>query len=137
MALRRIRFRIRTRRRLVVLTVLALLLQQLAMASYACTLPVGNAMADVQMAAMSDGEGCAQMQRAVGVDRALCLKHCAPDASSNPDVRAPSVPLSLLADLAPLMPAQAPMSVAPRLRERAYLSQASPPPTILFCTLLI
>ena len=137
MARRRFRFRLRSSRRLVVLTVLAMLMQQLAMSAYACTLPVGGAMAATQMAAMADGEGCAEMQKAAGVDRALCLKHCAPDASSNPDVRAPSVPLSMLPALAPAMPALMPMSLAPPRREHAYLAQASPPPSILFCSLLL
>lgn len=137
MVRRRFRFRLRSSRRLVVLVALAMLLQQLVMSAYACTLPIGSVMPDTQMAAMADGEGCAQMQQASGLDRALCVKHCAPDTPSNPDIRSPSVPFSMLPALAPAMPALLPMSLLPPRPDRVYLAQASPPPPILFCSLLI
>lgn len=127
------RIRPATRRRLFWLAALLSLWQQVAMAAYVCTMPA-DAMADGMHAAMA--RTCPEMRSHAG--HALCLKHCAPDTSVQPDARTPNVPASLLPALVPTMLAAAPMSSAHIPPRRAgVLPDASPPVRLLFCSLLI
>jgi len=80
---------------------------------------------------------CPEMQHAP-VNRLLCAKHCASDASAPTDARPLSVPPNLLTALPPVLPVvvmHAHMAVEP---ERLYRLRAPPPPaSLLFCSLLI
>lgn len=122
----------RTRLRLALLASIALLLQQLTFAAYACVAPV--AAAPTAMGA--DCEGMSMPMPAVGND-ALCGHYCAQPTTQVPDVRTPTVPPMLLPAMLPdttLLIALAPVA-AP-----AYCAapHPSPPPaTILYCTLQI
>ncbi|HEY8587014.1 MAG TPA: hypothetical protein VIL60_09850 [Rhodanobacter sp.] len=128
------------RRRLVWLVTAMLLWQQVAVAAYACVVPVSTpaVATPVQTSSMmAMGDDCEHM-KAVSADP-LCSKHCQPDHATQVEARVTSVPLSALAALPP-----APLSVAtmlpPSNRALARLDRLiAPPPTprLLFCSLLI
>lgn len=115
---------------------------QSAMAGYVCTMPdgsmaptmaMGTAAADRAMA-----DTCPQMQHTTA-DRALCAKHCNTDASAPTVAHAPTVPPSLFMALPPVVPAAialiSPATVHHRQSDR--LRSPPPPPSLLFCSLLI
>jgi hypothetical protein len=133
--------RARLTRWLLLGSVLFMLGLQSALAAYACAMPsrtMGSVMV-MEASAMdaSMAKNCPEMQHAP-VDRLLCAKHCASDASAPADVRPLSVPPNLLTALAPVWPMvvmQTQVAVDP---ERLYRLRAPPPPTtLLFCSLLI
>ena len=86
----------RTRLRIVLLAVLALLFQQVALASYACSavdMPVSN----VGMTAHCDGMPMTHGQQ----NQALCSAHCAHQMAATQDAHAPTVPPLLMPALLP------------------------------------
>ncbi len=129
-----------TRRRLVWLVTAMLLWQQMAVAAYACVVPVSapDAVTQVQAASMvMMGADCEHMPEAPV--EPLCIKHCQPDHVTQVEARDVSVPLNALTALPPT-----PLSVAavlpPSDRTLARLDRllAPPPaPRLLFCSLLI
>lgn len=136
------RFHLSRRRRILWIgTVLfCLLFQQLAMASYVCTLP--TVLADTALT-----NDCAAMGMASKAPSASkhvhsssdprCTEHCSSHVTSTPDARVPMVPPLLLPPASPVLVgtiAQTPTRVT--LPELA-LRRADPPPMLRFCTLLI
>lgn len=135
-------FRLSRRRRILWIgTVLfCLLFQQLAMASYICTLPA----APVDRVLTGD---CAAMGMAAKQLPASkhdqshpdprCTEHCSANVTSTPDARVPMVPPLLLPPASPTVVgtiAHAPERVSlPDLAMR----RIGPPPTLAFCSLLI
>ncbi|WP_266181923.1 hypothetical protein [Dyella humicola] len=131
----------RRRRILWIGTVLfCLLFQQLAMASYVCTLPA------VPVDAALTGE-CAAMGMASKAPSASkhvhsspdprCTEHCSSHVTSRPDARVPTVPPLLLPPASPMLagtivhaPEQVPLP-------DFALRRPEPPPTLRFCSLLI
>lgn len=113
-----------------------LLFQQVAMATYVCTLPETQ-----RTVALTDT--CAEMMAnlAHGPTHTQkdprCAEHCAPNQPSQSDARAPTVPPLVLPFLSPL--ALGTVAIVP---ERSALpdpvqQRPQPPPTLRFCTLLI
>lgn len=128
----RLRLSRRSRQRLALLVACALLLQQLALAAYACALDVAPAHAAMVMS------GGMPMPAAPGGDMALCTYHCADQAPATPDARTPTVPPAMLPALAPSASILAPATLAPPPASfRATLRPPPLPATLLFCTLLI
>ncbi|HEX7111782.1 MAG TPA: hypothetical protein VF216_05010 [Mizugakiibacter sp.] len=128
----RLRLSRRSRLRLALLVACALLLQQLALAAYACTLDVAPAHAT--MGASSE----MPMPAASGGDAALCAYHCADHTSVTPDARAPTVPPAMLPALVPSASALAPAAFVPLPASLRTAPRPPPlPATLLFCTLLI
>ncbi|MEJ7745712.1 MAG: hypothetical protein WKF61_02950 [Luteimonas sp.] len=114
----------------VALTVLvALLLQQVAMAGYACPL---TQMPAQQQAMMAD---CEEMQ--MEDSAVLCEKHCNPDNSTSPDLKVASVPPVAL----PPPRFEFSQSLIPLPSARDYedvrVCQSDPPPLLRFCSLQI
>jgi len=111
------------------LVLVALLLQQVAMAGYACPLIEQPAQ---QQALMTD---CDEM-RMVESD-VLCEKHCNPDNSTSPDLKVASVPPVAL----PPARFEFAQSLLPMPSARRYadvrLCQSDPPPLLRFCSLQI
>ncbi|MEN6540217.1 MAG: hypothetical protein ABFC67_11450, partial [Mizugakiibacter sp.] len=97
---------LRTRLRLALLAACALLLQQLALAAYACTLDA--APAQTAMAAHCEG---VPMSSSPGSAAALCGYHCAEQAPAAPDARTPTVPPAMLPALPPAAPALLPLAL--------------------------
>lgn len=86
----------RTRLRLTLLAVLALLFQQVALASYACAIadvPAGH----TTMSTPCDGMPMTQQEQ----NPVLCAVHCAQQTPTPTDVHAPTVPPLLLPALLP------------------------------------
>ena len=123
----------RTRLRLVLLAVLAMLFQQVALASYACStvdMPVSN----VGMTAHCDGMPMTHGQQ----NQALCSAHCAHQALTTQDAHAPTVPPLVMHALlpAPIVLATSPATYA--AREHAAVWRLSGiPPALRFRILLI
>lgn len=89
----------RTRLRLALLAVMALLFQQTALAAYACShadIPTGN----TAMAAHCEEMPMAQAEQSP----ALCHAHCAHQPVTTLDVHAPTVPPLLMPALLPAPP---------------------------------
>ena len=136
------RFHISRRRRILWIgTVLfCLLFQQLAMASYICTLPSApvNAALSGDCAAMSVTSKLPPASKHVrSSPDPRCTEHCSSHVTSTPDARVPMVPPLLLPPASPTVVgtiAHAPEQVA--LRNLA-LRRLGPPPTLAFCSLLI
>jgi hypothetical protein len=131
-------FRVRsaTRRRTLLLAVVALLLQQMTLAVYACNLPTGAMAGMPTMTTMADDGLCPQVD--ARAEQALCLKHYAPDTLVAPTAHAPSVPPLPLPALPPDGPALMARMSTPAPPERVYPPPDSPPSAmLLFCTLLI
>lgn len=109
---------------------LSLLLQQAAMAAYACPLeqmPQQKAMPQT----------CAGMGMQQARDNpALCAKHCAPDLATATAHAALTVPASLLppTGLPPVLQAQLHQGVA---RAAVPIARSDPPPRLRYCSLLI
>lgn len=115
---------------------------QSALAAYVCAMPDGamgptmgmrTAAADAAMAST-----CPQMKH-TAADRALCAKHCASEASAPTAAHPLSVPPSVLVALPPLLPRAVALSspMTAHQRERNRLRSHAPPPSLLFCSLLI
>lgn len=129
---RRPRLSRRSRLRLALLAACALLLQQLALAAYACTLDVAPAHA-----AMGMSSGMPMPASPAG-DGALCAHHCADHTSVTPDARTPTVPPAMLPALVPSASVLAPAMSAPLPSSSRAAPRPPPlPATLLFCTLLI
>jgi hypothetical protein len=124
----------RTRLRLTLLAVLALLFQQTALAAYACShadMPVGN----TAMAMHCEGMPMTQAEQSP----ALCSAHCAHQPVTTPDVHAPTVPPLLMPALLPTPPltlAALPASHASNAGDAAWRLSGIPP-TLRFRVLLI
>lgn len=125
----------RTRLRLALLAACALLLQQLALAAYACTLDA--APATTAMAAHCEGMSM-PMPSSPRSDAALCGYHCVDQAPTAPDARTPTVPPDMLPALPPAAPALLPLALMSPPPAYCAAPHPSPPPaTILYCTLQI
>lgn len=123
----------RTRLRIVLLAVLALLFQQVALASYACStvnMPVSN----VGMTAHCDGMPMTHGQQ----NQALCPAHCAHQALTTQDVHAPTAPPLLMPALlpAPIVLTVLPTAHMARVHTAAWRLSGIPP-TLRFRVLLI
>lgn len=122
----------RHRCRIALLAMMCLLLQQLALAAYAC--PLEQIPADTSAMA----EHCAEMGMQPAQDNpALCAKHCAPDLSTAADhVTKLSVPALALPplDFAPVLVVPVAHVV---LNTDAPVTRTGPPPRLRFCSLLI
>jgi len=128
---RRPHFARRTRLRIALLALCALLLQQLALAAYACPLPSSVA----PMTAMAAMPGCAGMPATGAHGAQLCAQHCAQQTPAPQDARSPTVPALALPPQPPVLAIAAP-APAPRFGDRATAGLgASPPPRS--CVLLI
>jgi hypothetical protein len=123
----------RTRLRLTLLAVFALLFQQVALASYVCAsadVPAANAAMHLHC----DGMPMAQQKQAP----ALCAQHCARQASATQDARLPNVPPLLMPALLPAPPTvvASPVASAPHVRSAAWRTSGIPP-ALRFRVLLI
>jgi hypothetical protein len=123
----------RTRLRLTLLAVLALLFQQVALASYVCASPDMSA-GGAAMRAHCDGMPMAQQKQAT----ALCPQHWAQQASVTQDARLPNVPPLALPAMLPPMPGivALPLSRASPERDAPWRSRGIPP-ALRFRVLLI
>ncbi|QBB72651.1 hypothetical protein ELE36_10335 [Pseudolysobacter antarcticus] len=137
----RFRFRCATRRRLIWLVTLLMVWQQVALAAHVCPMTPQSTgrvteMTSADPMAAMDAD-CPDMQRAISTP--LCQQHCVPDHATQVDARAPSVPLSALASIPPML-----MSVAivagqsdRALAWRNHHRTPPPVPRVLFCSFLI
>lgn len=134
--LREIR-RARLTRGLLLVGVLFMLWSQAALAAYACMSPSGS-MASSAISGTSMRATCPQMMHSAA-DHMVCTKHCAPDASTSTVTPSLSVPPSVVAALPPVLPDAvalvSPVTAGDRQRDR--LRAPPPPPSLLFCSLLI
>jgi hypothetical protein len=123
----------RTRLRLVLLAVLSLLLQQVALAAYACS-PGDVPATNTAMAAH-----CDDMPMSPGEPKpTLCPAHCAQPTLATPDVHAPTVPPLLLPALLPAPIVLAPLPIAhATYTQAATWRRSGTPPTLRFRVLLI
>lgn len=120
----------RLRMRLAWVGLLALLLQQSALAAYAC--PVETRPAPV--AAMA---GCEGMEMPDQDSPALCDQHCLRDRVVSPDLKAPQVPALAMPPLHfALIEALLPPVQAQFYRD-VPICQSDPPPAQRFCSLQI
>lgn len=124
----------RTRLRLTLLAVLALLFQQAALAAYACSqadIPAGN----TAVAAHCEGMPMAQVDQSP----ALCHAHCSHQPVTTQDMHAPTVPPLLVPALVPASPlllTALPASHASNAGDAAW-RLSSIPPALRFRVLLI
>jgi hypothetical protein len=124
----------RTRLRLALLAVVALLFQQTALAAYACSradMSVGN----TAMAMHCEGMSMAQAEQSP----ALCSAHCAHQPLTTPDMHAPTVPPLLMPALVPVISLTLmtlPALHASNARDVA-LRRSEIPPALRFRVLLI
>ncbi|MDE1959447.1 MAG: hypothetical protein KGI40_10250 [Xanthomonadaceae bacterium] len=131
---RRPHFTRRTRLRLALLALCALLFQQMALAAYACPLPA-SATAMAPMTAMASMPGCAGMPQMDAHGTQLCAQHCAQQAPAPQDARLPAVPALALPPQPPVLVVAASLQ-SPRFDDRAAADlDGSPPPRS--CVLLI
>jgi hypothetical protein len=123
--------RYRRRFRIILVTILCLLFQHAALATYLCPT---EPMPDKTMAST---ESCAGMGMAQKQDNpALCQKHCNPDHSFAPDTVKLSVPPLALPPLV-LAPVYAQRVSRVALQTDVPISRSDPPPRLRFCSLLI
>jgi hypothetical protein len=128
---RRPHFARRTRLRIALLALCALLFQQLALAAYACPLPASAA----PMTAMASMPGCAGMPLMGAHGAQFCVQHCAQQTPAPQDARLPTVPALALPPQPPVLALAAP-GPSPCFGDRATADLgASPPPHS--CVLLI
>ena len=115
--------------RIALAVLLALLLQQVAMAGYACPL---TQMPAQQQAMMADCDGMAMEDSS-----ALCEKHCNPDNATSPDLKVVSVPPVALPP--PRFEFSQSLNPPPSMRdyEDVRVCQSDPPPLLRFCSLQI
>jgi hypothetical protein len=124
--------RARTRFRVSLLVLASLLLQQVAMAAYACEL------AEAAPPPMPPGmEHCAQMDMAPAQAEspALCGKHCVPDLTLVTDHATPGVPAPVMASAFSLVFSE-PVSHVTRQVE-VPIARSDPPPRLRYCSLQI
>ena len=132
---RRPLFARRTRLRIALLALCALLFQQLALVAYACSLPQAAVPVQAAMQSMASMPCCDGMTSMIHHARALCVQHCAQPAPAPQDARAPMVSALALPPQPPVL-AITPAPPSTRLDERAAADLgASPPPRC--CVLLI
>lgn len=125
------RARQRLRLRIAVAAILCLLLQQLALAAYACT--VTQAPPEPVAAAGH----CAEMGMAPQQDNpVLCEKHCNPDRVVTADIAKLSV-LPLALPPAAFGPVLAQSVSHAAVQTRAPIARSDPPPRLRYCSLLI
>lgn len=122
-------FRRRNLFRVALTVLLAFLLQQVAIAGYACPL---TQMPAPQQAMMDDCEGMEMEDSAM-----LCKKHCNPDNSANPELRVGSVPPSALPALRFDLPVALISGSSAQRYEDVPVCQSDPPPQLRFCSLQI
>lgn len=123
----------RTRLRLALLAVVALLFQQTALAAYVCS-QANMSAANAAMSAHCGGMPMAQVKHS----SALCLAHCAHHAVPTQEVHAPTVPPLLMSALVPASLTLAALPVASVQSERAARWRLSSiPPALRFRVLLI
>jgi hypothetical protein len=120
------------RRRLTWLTLLALLLQQLALVAYACPAEITYAATDVAQMA-----GCEGMERPDPDAPALCDQHCRRDHVAAPDLKAPQIPPLALPPVHFALSAALVPPVHAQYYEDVPACQADPPPAQRFCSLQI
>lgn len=123
-----------TRLRLALLAVVALLLQQTALAAYACSL-TNVPMSNTVMAAHCEGMPMAQAEQSP----ALCSEHCAQQPVTTPELHAPTVPPLLLPALLPALSltlVALPVSSARNARDATWRLSGIPP-VLRFRVLLI
>lgn len=94
----------RTRLRLALLAVLALLFQQVALASYLCS-PADMPASNIAMNTHCDVMPMVDGESPTKANPALCTQHCAQQTSTMRDARLPTVPPLLLPALLPTAPA--------------------------------
>jgi hypothetical protein len=118
----------RRRLRLAWLTLLALLFQQVALASYVCP----NAETPTQTVSMA---GCEGMEMPDPDAPALCHQHCVRDHVTSPDLKAPQLPMLALP------PLHFAMVLLPPVEALHYQDvptcRSDPPPAQRFCSLQI
>lgn len=127
----------RTRLRLTVLALLALLFQQAILTAYACQLPSQpQAVAAASMATMP---GCTSMQPDMphhpADQHGLCTQHCAQQPSTQQDARLPSISALVLPPQPPFFGAM-PLPPARSVLLNPQLALREPPPRPS-CALLI
>lgn len=103
----------RNRLRLTLLATLALLFQQVALASYLCS-PVDTTQRNGAMSMHCDGMPMAQGQAAP----AMCVQHCAQQTPTTQDARLPNVPPLLLPAMLPAPPSLVGLPVSRATHER-------------------
>ncbi|WP_297900020.1 hypothetical protein [Metallibacterium sp.] len=132
---RRPHFARRTRLRIALLALCALLFQQLALVAYACSLPQVAVPVQAAMQSMASMPGCDGMTSMIQHARALCVQHCAQPAPAPQDARLPTVPALALPPQPPVLAIAAP-APSPCFGDRttAGLGASSPP---RYCVLLI
>ena len=132
---RRPLFARRTRLRIALLALCALLFQQLALVAYACSLPQAAVPVQAAMQSMASMPCCDGMTSMIQHARALCVQHCAQQTPAPQDARSPTVPVLALPPQPPVL-AIAVSLQSTRFDDRAPVDLgASPPPRC--CVLLI
>ncbi|HET8701057.1 MAG TPA: hypothetical protein VFL97_05260 [Nitrococcus sp.] len=122
-----------TRRRTLLLAMVALLLQQIALGAYACNRLQGTMAGMPVMVPMSDMGQPTPHQ----ADHVLCVKHCTPDRAISSDVR-PGMPGAMLAALPPALLTVTAVALTQAPPRHLYPPPSPPPPAILlFCSLLL
>lgn len=124
----------RTRLRLALLVVLALLFQQTALAAYVCS-SADMPARDTAMAAHCENMPMVQTEQSP----AWCPAHCSQQPMTTPDLHAPVVPPLLMPALPPtsaLTPTALPVSNTRHARAAAWRLSGLPP-TLQFRVLLI
>ncbi len=117
----------RTLCRVALTVLLTLLLQQVAMAGYACPLVLAPVQQH-EMMAECDGM---EMEDAP----ALCEKHCNPDDSTAPDLKLLSVPALALPPARFALPQS--LNPLPLAYASVPVCKSDPPPLLRFCSLQI
>ena len=131
---RRPHFARRTRLRIALLALCALLFQQLALAAYACPLP-SSATPMTAAAAMAAMPGCAGMPQMGAHSTQLCTQHCAQQTPAPQDARSPTVPVLALPPQPPVLALVVPLPAVRFDPGAARDRAAAPPPRS--CVLLI
>ena len=125
----------RTRLRIALLALCALLFQQLALVAYACSLPQAAVSVPAAMQSMASMPCCDGMTSMIQHARALCVQRCAQPAPALQNARAPVVPALALPPQPPMLAVAVPLQ-STRFDDRAAVDLgASPPPRC--CVLLI
>ena len=125
----------RTRLRIALLALCALLFQQLALTAYACSLPQTAVPVQAAMQSMASMPCCEGMASMVPHAHAVCVQHCAQPAPAPQDARAPMVPALALPSQPPVLAIAAPAPSPCFGDHTATGLGASPPPRC--CVLLI
>lgn len=127
----------RTRLRLALLAVLALLCQQMAFAAYVCA-PIDMPMNDVAMGMHCQNMPMTRHVGNTGQATVLCAYHCAHQPASMHDAQLPNVPPSSLPAVVPVAPLMATLPVARIAHTRTAVRRIPPlPPPLRYRVLLI